>query len=235
MFKLGVYSIDQLTQGQDVTCLGSDKKVSVLLLNEVHALPNAQQLYDRIMFELVDDRGTYKRTSGKRFEEFDDQVLDLVKKRMKTFDAPFRFHDAAISSGQTAAEFFLKVKDLLGCVSYRASDYDPYLTVISRGPLTVVRSSSGKVIEITYPPFVFTPGRLENKLFYFGNHLLRLYLSYGPVQRLVNDYDIGLRNDITESSILLFCPLFFESAKRTQKKEYNKQKSLYFFADSKEG
>ena len=206
MFKFGVYSIDDLRAGKDKTWYGSTKKVSVSLLNDLDPHEWRSPIYDRIMFELIDDRGTYKRTYQRRFDTFDKIAIKLLIDRFGHSDGSLRIHDAAVSNAQTAADFYLKLSDQFAQLVYFASDYDPFVTLINQGRLSVALSSSNDVLEIKWPPFVFSPLKPERRLFFPLNHLLRWFLERMYVGRLIGAYERGELSGSSVQRVTLFAP-----------------------------
>ncbi|MHC4525878.1 MAG: class I SAM-dependent methyltransferase [Planctomycetota bacterium] len=208
MLKFGVYDINQLREAKDVSIFGGVKKVSVSLLDDAlrEEEPDRTRLYERIMFELNDDRGAFKRTTAARFQQFDQDVLALLQSLYSGRDDPLRVHDTAVSNGQTAVDFFAQLSVQFPQLDYLASDYDPYIRIAKRGTLSVALSSHDQVIEITRPPFVFTPKQLESPLFYPANHIIRHILQRLSVRRLLNDLSAEEQNDIAVRNVNLFCP-----------------------------
>ena len=158
------------------------------------------------MFGLIDDRGTYKRTYQRRFDTFDRVVIKLLYDRFGHSDRTFHIHDAAVSNAHTAADFYLKLSDQFSRMIFFASDYDPYLTIISQGRLSVALSSSNDILEIKWPPFVFTPIRPESRLFFPFNHLLRWILERMYVMPLLGAYKRGEVSAKSIQRVTLFAP-----------------------------
>lgn len=208
MLKFGVYDINQLREAKDRSIFGGVKKVSISLLADalLEEEPERTRFYERIMFGLSDDRGAYKRTTAARFQQFDQEVIAVLRSQFPDPPGLLCVHDTAVSNGQTAVEFFAELSVLFPHVSYIASDYDPFIRIARRGALSVALSSQDKVIEITRPPFVFTPKQLESPLFYPGNHIIRKLLQGLSVRRLLNDLRAESADDIAVHIVNLFCP-----------------------------
>jgi hypothetical protein len=215
MLKFGVHDINQLREGKDVTIFGRLKKVSISLLDDAlgESEPDRAKYCERIMFELNDDRGTYKRTTGTRLQQFDKDILALLRSLFSDRTALLRIHDTAVSNGQTAVNFFTQLSIAFPKLEYLASDYDPQVRIVKRGALTVALSSRDQVIEITRPPFVFTPKQLESPIFYPVNHVIRMILQKSSVQRLLRELREEAAHDITVRTVSLFCPAAQELAR----------------------
>lgn len=110
------------------------------------------------------------------------------------------------SNAQTATDFYLKLSDQFSRLAYFASDYDPYLIIISQGRLSVALSSSNDILEIKWPPFVFTPIRPESRLFFPFNHLLRWILERMYVMPLLGAYKRGEVSAKSIQRVTLFAP-----------------------------
>jgi len=206
MFKFGICTLHQLQTARPHSVFGGKKKISVSLLRDVDKKPIGARVYEAIMFEQVDDRGTYKRTSDSRFAEFDVLAADEIEKLAKRTNRSVRIHDAAVSTGQTSVDFFdvLRRRDLN--VQYLATDYCPYLTLLSDNRLLVTVTPSGSIVDITFAPFVFTPSKLESYIFYPGNHVVRKFLLGGRIRKLLRHYRTGTLDPESVTKINLFCP-----------------------------
>lgn len=203
MFKFGVYSVKQLKNGETQTCFGAEKNVSVTLLDDIRKNDLSSEAYASIMFKLNDDRGTYKRTHRSRFDNFDNRCIEIIS---KTLSAPdIRIHDVAVSSGETAVDFYGKLQPRYPSLSYFATDYDPYLTVIRQYALTVSLTSNGSVIEVMLPPFVFTPKRPDH-LVYPINRLLCSLILNTWAKWLQSRYKKEMLPSGSVLKVDLFCP-----------------------------
>lgn len=211
MFKLGVHSIQQLRKGRTRTIIGTAKKVSVTLLDKIDDLETSSDAYASIMFCLNDDRGAFKRTYAKRFDEFNDKCIETI---LGTFEKPvLEFHDAGVSSAETSVEFFENLSAHYDDLSYVASDYDPYLTVLGPKSVTVSIASSGSILEIALPPFVFT-NQPPDRWFYPVNRLLFFITREFWAKPLVARYQAGSLPTENVRKINLFSPRARQLAKK---------------------
>ena len=61
-------------------------------------------------------------------------------------------------------------------------------------------------MQITPPPFVFAPDKLESWLFYPGNHLVRILLQIFPVRDVLDSIESEDTEGLEMRSVCLFCP-----------------------------
>lgn len=214
MFKLGVHSIQQLKKGKTRTVLGTSKKVSVTLLDEIDDFELSSDAYASIMFCLNDDRGAFKRTYSGRFGKFNDRCLEII---FESFEKPvLRFHDAGVSSAETAVDFFERINAEYADLFYLASDYDPYLTVLGHGLASVSIASSGSILEIALPPFVFTHNP-PDRWFYPINRFLFYVAREFWAKSLVAKYQAGSLAAENIRRIDVFCPRARQLAKTNRR------------------
>lgn len=186
MFKFGVHSIEQLERNKTLTVFGAAKKVSVTLLDEARNSQQSEEAYASIMFDLNDDRGTYKRTYGSRFDDFDNVCIEAISEAIP--GPELSIHDVAVSSAETATDFFGRLVRRYPSVRYLATDYDPFLTILVEGPLCVSITSQNLIVEVLLPPFVLTPIKPDRRLYVLNRALLYL-LQKTWVRSLVKRYD----------------------------------------------
>lgn len=203
MFKFGVYSVEQLLKGQTKTFFGAHKNVSVTLLDKIRDQSINSDAFSSIMLSLNDGRGAYKRTYHSRFEEFDARCSEILRGRYS--EPSLRIHDVAISSGETAVDFFKRLEGDYPALSYLATDYDPYLTIIYQRSLAISITSDESLVEITMPPFVLTPKR-PDRAFYPVNRLLCKIVTDTFAKRLLFRHRKGTLPSKDVRRINLFCP-----------------------------
>ena len=210
MLKTGIYDLAQIKKGIPFkSCFGGDKKVSITLYDQILALPNAEELAERILLLFSDERGAYKRTYGKRFEIFDKEVLKLLE---NSFDKkhPLLFQDVGVSDGKTAVDFFEKIAVLFPKITYSASDYNPTVYVLEKGKLKVTLSHTGKILEIVWPPFVFNTIKRDSYKHYPLNHLVYFFVQSLMVKPLLKAYRAG---KMKARELHLFSPYTLAAAK----------------------
>jgi chemotaxis methyl-accepting protein methylase len=201
MFKTGIYKLQQLKQLRNLkTIFGKDKKISITLYREFADETHTNDITEKILLNFTDERGAFKRTYANRFEEFDHRVLEEIQKQFAPNDHLI-IHDAAISDGRTACDFFEKLSVQFPKLTYYASDYDPHIFILQSGKTKVVINKGGKVLEIIFPPFVFNLAR--DSLYYPVNRLVRFLLEKTIVKRMILKYASGR---LKAQDLLLFCP-----------------------------
>lgn len=209
MIKMGIYKLQQLKK-RDKTLSGHLKNVSITLYEDIVQQPHDPVLAERILLLFSDERGAYKRTYQKRFEAFDSQALDVLKKIFKSTET-LSFHDVSVSDGRTALDFFEKAAAEFPQIQYFASDYNPLLYIVEKGRTKVTLSHTGKVLEILFPPFVFNKIKKDCRSTYPLNHLICFLVEAFIVNPLVKQYQQGL---IKAKPLLLFAPQVLQKAQK---------------------
>lgn len=209
MFKTGVYSVKDILRKDKTPFRKSLKNVSITLYDQAVEEPNASELTERILLLFADERGAYKRTYAKRFEVFDNFVLEHLQADFKNNEL-LTVHDAGVSDGRTALDFFEKVSCAFPILKYIASDYDPKVYVLESAKYKVTLNSAGKVLEILFPPFVFNMVKRDSYRGYPLNHLFRLVLYYFYVTPLLKRYR---KSEIKAKELVLFAPEVLRAAK----------------------
>jgi len=210
VLKFGIYSKDQIKKKEKYTCFfGREKKVSITLYDQVIEEKNADELAERILLLFADERGAYKRTYQKRFEDFDKVVSECLQ---TSFDKKksLIFHDVAVSDGRTALDFFEKISLDFTKIEYVASDYNPKVYVIQEGKCKVTLSHSGKILEILFPPFVFNVIKRDSIRHYPLNHLIKFVVERFIAIPLVKKYHL---KKIHAKELLLFAPRVLNAAR----------------------
>lgn len=208
MIKTGIHKLEFFKN--NTTLFRKElKNVSITLYDQVFKEAEADYLAERILLLFADERGAYKRTYQKRFEEFDAQVIQELNK-LDIF-SDLSFHDVGVSDGRTALDFFEKIVLAIPNIHYFASDYNPSVFIIEKGKLKVTISHQGKILEILFPPFVFNKIKRDSFRHYPLNHIIRLFIEKIFVNPLVRQYNHGL---ISAKELLLFAPKVLEKAQK---------------------
>ncbi len=208
MLKTGIYKLSQCHEPDRTLLRNEPKNLSITLYDQLIGLPDADDLAERVLRLFADDRGSYKRTYGRRFEEFDQEVL----KRIAASFAPtesLTVEDVGVSDGRTSCEFFRKLVAQYPRLRFRASDYDAEVFVIQRGRTKVTLSHTHRVLEVVFPPFVFNAAKRDSYRHYPLNHLVRLIIDRLIVRGLVASY---LAGKLSAHRIVLFAPEALELA-----------------------
>lgn len=191
MIKTGIHNVFQLRKGDNFRGLfGGQRKISVTLYDQILDEPNADELAERILLLFADERGAYKRTYAKRFEAFDNDVLQLMQKYLAHLEH-LVVRDVAVSDGRTACDFFEKLLPSFPHIHFNASDYNPTVYVIEKGKTKVTLSHTGKILEVVWPPFVFNAIRHDSYLYYPLNQFVRVLVERFAVHSLIQDYRSG--------------------------------------------
>ncbi len=138
-----------------------------------------------------DERGAYKRTYSNRFAEFDSVAISYLNKMQDNL-VELSVHDVGVSDGRTALDFFNKIALNFSSIRYFASDYNPYLYVLSKGNKKLTLSEDGKVLEVLFPPFVFYNFKRDSYKHYPINHIIKYFVDKFFVQPLLKKYKDGL-------------------------------------------
>ena len=160
MLKLGIHTIEGLRADLAGRPGRRVRQVAIPLLSVLGDEPDSDKLRERVLLELADDRGAYKRTYRKRFDVFDESACELIRDRFSR-DEPLAVLDCGISDGRTAVDFFQKLAGAYVELKYLGTDYDPYVKIVRDRAVTVVFSSKNQPLQMIRPPFVFNLKRLE--------------------------------------------------------------------------
>lgn len=215
MIKTGIINIKNMLHDKGTTCFRKElKNISITLYDQILGQPNAEELAERLLFLCVDERGVYKRTYTKRFEEFDNAVVNFLQQHFIDPKLSLFIRDVGVSDGRTSIDFFAKVSCIFPDVKFNASDYSPKVYILEKGKLKVAISHTDKLLEITYPPFVFNVIKLDSYLYYPLNHIMRFIIKYFMVTPLLKTYKLG---NIQARELLLFSPTVLNLAKQDQR------------------
>lgn len=203
MMITGIYSTLQVRDRNVLrTFWGSRKRFSITLYDQVMKEPDAEELAERILLPFADERGAYKRTYARRYEEFDASVLSYLAENLH-HDEPLVIQDVAISDGRTSCDFFEKVVKLFPRLSFFASDYDPIVVVVEDGSARVALSRAGRLLECVWPPFVFNALKKDSRLCFPLNRLIQFFVERTIARRIMAEY---ARGDLAGRELLLFSP-----------------------------
>lgn len=203
MIKLGLHTLDDLVSRSHKTFfLGRPRNVSITLYDQILDLPDADQFAERTLWLFTDDRGTYKRSHAKRFEEFDQEVIDFIVGEATCHD-PVIVHDVAVSDARTACDFFEKLRLQFQNLIFFASDYDPEILVIESSSMKVTINDKGKILEICYPPFVLSTIKRDRFLLYPLNRLVLFLIERLRIPPFLLEHNHGR---LRTRRISLFCP-----------------------------
>ncbi len=212
MFKTGIYNINQITTKNSnlKNIFGDDKDISITLYEQIQQLANADEVAERILLLFKDERGAYKRTYIKRFEQFDLMILEYLQNIFKS-EEYLVIHDAGVSDGRTALDLFNKIAMIFPNCKYIASDYNAKVYIITKNKCQVTMSHTGKMLEIVWPPFVFNTIRLNRFiLFYPINYLISFIVKLLVVSPMMKAYKA---HKLQAKELMLFAPKVLYCAK----------------------
>lgn len=202
MLKFGIYQLPQLLLNSERTLFRKElKNISISLYEEISDLPNSNELAERILLLFSDVRGAYKRTYSNRFETFDDQICEILNKTYPFND--LIVHDIGVSDARTACDFFDKLSVFRSNLKYYASDYNPEITLIKYKGIHLAIEDSGKVLQITTPPFVFNAIKRDSYRHYPLNHLVRFLIEKIWIPAILKRYKAGCIQEV--KTIQVFC------------------------------
>ncbi len=210
MIKFGVCRVRDLHPSDLDTRRGRRKFVAVTLYPEVSCLvsPDRDPLLELVLCRFAGTNRIFKRTYRARFQEFDRELVRLIRLAQVGRD-PYRVHDVAVSNGITAVDFYRLLKASCGHrLQYVASDFAPDLLVIRQAGarLTLVLDPiTREWLQVVCPPFVFNLQKRENEFVYPINGLIRRWLQWTSCQRLWDRYCAG-HPEICQTTIRLLHP-----------------------------
>jgi hypothetical protein len=202
MIKTGLYRLDQLTDLRKIRgFFGGTRRVSVTLYDKLAGIRDAEKWGECILTLFSDGRGAYKRTYARRFDHFDALAMRQIAQNFGP-GRSLAIHDAGVSDGRTACDFFHLIAGRFQNVRYYASDCEPVISVLQLRTVKVVMNRNGQILEIVLPPFVFNTVRPENFRHYPINYLFSQIARKICVPRVLAAHRAGRAS---VSSVSLFC------------------------------
>ena len=200
MIKLGITTMDQLRREARRSATGRVKQVAIPLLVELDKSADNDDLRERVLLELTDDRGAYKRTYKSRFDEFDMLVYKQIAAEFDTRQE-LRVLDCGISDGRTAIDFFCSLADEFHNLKFLGTDYDPCIRFRRRDKVTLVVSSRSQPMQLIRPPFVFNLRKRDRWLSYPINRVVLSYLSQRYLPAIMRDF-----TEYGGEEVSIYCP-----------------------------
>ena len=175
MIKTGIYTIEGLIHEKKTDFFGKTKNISISLYTDLTQsdLPDKEKLQDLVLYNAKLIR-FYKLTYGNRFEEFDILVNEVIERHYKNEKYFLKIHDAAVSDGRTSVEWYDALEKQKLLFSLTASDLCTELKLFKKGKIQVIFDSSGRLLQVVIPPFVFTDQKNEHR-FYLINKALSYF------------------------------------------------------------
>jgi len=202
MIKTGLYRVEDLQPQNVQGFFGGRRRASVTLYDKIGEIDNAEWWAEHILDLFSDAGGAWKRTHSKRFEEFDALVLQQVSEVFEGRSG-LCVHDAAVSDGRTALDFFGKLARVFPNIVYYASDIENTLFVVEKNGIRVTLNRSGSVLEVVSPPFVFNLVRPENFFLYPINLICRMWVKRFQLRDVLDRYRSG---NLKAMPLRLVCP-----------------------------
>jgi len=209
MIKTGITCIRDIKEKSITPLCKQLKNVTITLYDKILLEPDSEELAERILLLFSDERGAYKRTYAKRFEEFDLIILGYLEEFFKTGEVVF-IQDVGVSDGRTALDFFKRVSAIFPKLTFVASDYNPKVYVLEKGKCKVTISHTGKVLEILWPPFVFNAIKRDSYRRYPLNYLIQILVQNLVVSPLLKAYHEG---KLKAKELMLFAPQVLNTVK----------------------
>jgi chemotaxis methyl-accepting protein methylase len=210
MLKTGICTINDLqAKNTRLSIFNKPKKASITLYEQACREQNADYLTQRILLLFADERGAYKRTYSARFEQFDQEISNILQRNFD-LEQSITIHDAGVSDGRTAVDFFHKINQYFSQLKFTASDYNPTIKIINKGRLHLALTESNQLLEIFYPPFVFNIIKRDSYRHYPLNHAIRKIIELFMVRPILKDYKNG---KLAAKKLFLFAPTAINLAK----------------------
>ncbi|PCJ99955.1 MAG: hypothetical protein COA45_03840 [Zetaproteobacteria bacterium] len=201
MIKRGIWTINQLKTGKLKGIWGDDKFVAADLYIEILNNSEYKDLQELVLMSMQDQRGAYKRTYEKRFEAFDIAVEAILKPGLSDWQET-NILDVGISDGRTAVDFYARLKPYLSKNhSYHATDYSPYIKVITKGKTRIILDGWDNLIQIIRPPFVLNTSISKNILLYPINYAALILLKTFIAKPVIKAYKA---NEVEAVELSLF-------------------------------
>jgi CheR methyltransferase, SAM binding domain len=184
MLKTGLSRLEDLT---DFSALkgffGGRRSPSIALYEAACALPDGERWAEEILRNSSGARGIFMRSYTKRFEEFDDDVIELIRARWA--GQPIAVHDVASSDARTSVDFFRRLSRISADVTFTASDNCNSVSVLDNGHTVVTLDAMGAVLEIARRRFVFNMTKHESFRLYPINLVVREVLARPAAKRVI--------------------------------------------------
>ena len=202
MIKTGLYRLDQLSSLRNTRgFFGGTRRISIALYDKIAGIRDGEQWGEQILALFSDGRGAYKRTYGRRFNDFDVMVVRHISDAFRA-DQALVIHDAGVSDARTACDFFRSLAARFQNVTYYASDSEPLLSILQLGRVKVALNQKKQILEIVLPPFVFNTIKPENFFRYPINYLFFRIANKVCAPRVLAAHRDGT---IRPSLLSLFC------------------------------
>ena len=171
----GIHDAKQLPRFRPNTFLGQRRLIAADLLDTIES-QRSQSLRDAYFERFIDHRGAFKRTYRNRFADFDQRIAKHWRSDPDRAPKPHVL-DVAVSDGSTTLDFAdVLDKETAGAFTLQATDLDARYLVLREAAgaaRRVVVAESGDIVQIVYPPFVFSQQRSAHSKLFPVNALIR--------------------------------------------------------------
>jgi hypothetical protein len=206
MIRTGIYSLNQLSQGDLKDFFGKEKNISIYLYQKINQNGNSDnnaKLAELILNRFNSDRNVIKRTYKNRFDFFDN--VAIAKIREQNFER-VSVLDIAISDGRASCHFLKQAINELNDFYYTGTDIQIFYYIHKKKPVSrsyIITDEEKKIIEITYPPFVWNLARKEGRPYLINNLLKAFFKKKAHVALLKNKYKCQERIELLHQDFKL--------------------------------
>ncbi len=206
MLKTGIYNLKQLRNKNLDNIWNKRKNIALNLYFNLYKqeFKDLEGLEETILERFNLANSSYRRTYTYRFENFDKEIIDICQNYLP-FQKNYKIHDAAISDGKIACEFFDRLQDSLNSnITFLGSDNDLNVLIyssIKNKHHKIITDERGNILQFVLPPFVLNASspkktkwyKLKHTILYFINYLLLKLLKNKKVKQFLlpvtkNDY-----------------------------------------------
>ena len=180
MLRTGIYKLNQLNRVASKDVFGKEKNISIYLYQHINKIDNPEkktQFAELILNRFNSDRNVIKRTYKNRFNNFDNLSINKISEQ--NYDR-ISILDVAISDGRASCYFLEQSINQLQNFYYTGSDIhvNYFLNKKDKNDKSyIITDENKKIIEITYPPFVWNLARSEGGFYFINNFLKSLFLK----------------------------------------------------------
>lgn len=215
MFQRGICTVDDLLHAcrkLSETRPGLRRSCYIGLYQAAASVDDnlGRRLQEAILEQFAVANGAFKRTSRRRFDEFDELTLQILR-HLPALRQRCVVHDMAISDGRTACDLFAKLLTAFGePLEFYGTDLCLKVMALRepRARTTVVIDEYENVLQLLFPPFVLPLRGLSHRekwLYYPMNSALRMMVMGTAAKRVLRLYRSG-SNALEQREIALTCP-----------------------------
>jgi hypothetical protein len=184
MIRTGIYNIKQLDHDSIKDLFGKEKNISIYLyqqLIQVGGMGENGKNAEIVLNRFNSNRNIIKRTYKNRFDIFDKLSVKTISEQ--NFEK-ISVLDIAISDGRASCYFLEQAIRHLQNFRYTGSDIqiNYYLKKRNKNDKSyIITDENNKIIEITYPPYVWNLARTEGSFYFINNSLKKFLLKQSLV------------------------------------------------------